>query len=430
MANILIQNVLLDGKRCDIAIEGSHIRSVTPALGAAQELGNEFVKGCETIDGSRMAAFPSLTNMHTHAAMSLFRGYGDDLPLEQWLNEKIWPNEANLDPEIVYWGSRLACLEMIKSGTTCFNDMYFFPFETVRAAREMGIRATVGLTFFDQFDPRKAEQVKIDCRNFEKQIAQEQPSELISYAIAPHAVYTVSGASLNWAADFAREHGFPYHIHAAESPTECRNAKNDFGATPIRYLESLNVLGENTIVAHGLWLDDDEIHMLGQHRCTVVHNPNSNLKLASGHAFRYNELRDAGANVCLGTDGCSSSNNLDIIEAMKVMSLLQKGWRLDPTALPAQEVLQVASHNGFSALGINAGEIAPGQLADLMLVDLDNIAFVPDNNTVSNLVYAAHGDCVDTVICNGRMVMRHRHIEGEQEIIENARRIVKKLITH
>ena len=176
--------------------------------------------------------------------------------------------------------------------------------------------------------------------------------------------------------------------------------------------------------------DDEEVRMLGEHRCTVVHNPNSNLKLASGHAFRYNELRDAGANVCLGTDGCSSSNNLDIIEAMKVMSLLQKGWRLDPTALPAKEVLQVASHNGFAALGIDAGEIAPGRLADLMLVDLDNIAFVPDNNTTSNLVYASHGDCVDTVICNGRVVMRHRHVDGEQEIIDNARRVVHKLITH
>jgi 5-methylthioadenosine/S-adenosylhomocysteine deaminase len=426
MANIAIQNVLVDGERRDIVICGNRIESVTPA-GKNTE---KTLDGCDIIDGSRLAAFPSLTNMHTHAAMSLFRGYGDDLPLEQWLQEKIWPNEQNLDAEIVYWGSRLACLEMIKSGTTCFNDMYFYQFETARAARKMGIRATVALTFFDQFDPRKAEQVKIDCRNFEKDIAREPSSDLIGYAIAPHAVYTVSGASLNWAADFAREHGFPCHIHAAESPTECNNSAKDFGATPVRYLESLGVLAENTIVAHGVWLDDEEVRMLGEHRCTVVHNPNSNLKLASGHAFRYNELRDAGANVCLGTDGCSSSNNLDIIEAMKVMSLLQKGWRLDPTALPTKEVLQVASRNGFAALGIDAGEIAPRRLADIMLVDLDNIAFVPDNNTTSNLVYASHGDCVDTVICNGRVVMRHRHVDGEQEIIDNARRVVHKLITH
>lgn len=424
-SSILIQNVLLDGARKDVLIEGNIIKSISEPTRV-----KPLILNGEYIDGSNFALFPSLANMHTHSAMSLFRGYGDDLPLEQWLQEKIWPNEANLTPEIVYWGSKLACLEMIKSGTTCFNDMYFFPFETASVAREMGIRATVSLTFFDQFDTALAKKVRDDWQYFLLRKEQQSQNDLIRYAIAPHAVYTVSGETLKWAFAESEKHKIPFHIHAAESPTECDNARRDFGDTPVRYLSKLGCLAENTIVAHGVWLDDDEVAMLGERRCSVVHNPNSNLKLASGHAFRYEELRTAGANVCLGTDGCSSSNNLDMIEASKVMSLLQKGWRLDPLSLPAAEVLKVASRNGFKAMGVEAGEIAEGKLADMILVDLDNLAFVPNNDTTSNLVYAAHGDCVDTVICNGRIVMQNRYVPGEEKIITEARRIVKRLITH
>ncbi|MCQ2277969.1 MAG: amidohydrolase [Bacteroidales bacterium] len=421
MNRLIIRNVLLDEQQADIIIEGNSILSIAPHSSAPFD--------GEEIDATGLAAFPSFCNTHAHSAMSLFRGYGDDMPLERWLQEKIWPNEANLDAEIVYWGSRLACLEMIKSGTTCFNDMYFFAEETARACEEMGMRATLSLTFFDHFDSQKAEQVKRDLDSYAARVAALPESELVRWAVAPHAVYTVSGPTLQYAAEFAREHNMLYHIHASESKTECANSLRDFGATPVRHLNNLGVLSDKTIIAHGVWLDDEEIRMLGDHGCSVVHNPNSNLKLASGHAFRYNELRDAGANVALGTDGCSSSNNLDMIEATKVMTMLQKGWRLDPVAMPASEALAVATRGGFRALGINAGALQPGMLADLILVDLDNIAFIPNNNTLSNLVYAAHGDCVDTVICNGRPIMRHRIVEGEEEIKSNARRIVKRLIT-
>lgn len=422
---ILIREALLNEKKVDILIQDNKISSITPS--------EEFFRlpeGCEIIlcEG-RKAVFPSFCNTHTHSAMSLFRGYGDDMPLEQWLSQKIWPNEANLNPEIVYWGSRLAILEMIKSGTTCFNDMYFFPDETARAAQEMGIRATLSHTFFDHFDPSKAEQVKKDLNSYAEHIATLPSNDLIQWAVAPHAVYTVSGGTLKWSKDFATEHNMLYHIHAAESTTECKNAQRDLGATPVRFLYEQGILDSNTIIAHGVWLCMDEILMLGDNRCTVVHNPNSNLKLASGHAFKYNELKAAGANIALGTDGCSSSNNLDMIEATKTMSLLQKGWRLDPVALPASEALQTATEGGFKALNINAGSIEEGKLADLILVDLNNIAFVPNSNTLSNLIYAAHGDCVDTVICNGKIVMQNRKVPGEEEIIEQARRAVKQLIT-
>ena len=428
MSSIYIRKALIgtlnDNKQYDIQIEGNRISLIKPSDDNTPIPDKGYL-----IDGSGKALFPTFCNTHTHAAMSLFRGYGDDMPLEQWLTQKIWPNEANLDDEIVYWGSKLAMLEMIKSGTTCFNDMYFFSDATARAAEEMGVRACLNFTFFDHFNDDSAQQVRRAMENFACKVSERRHSDLVQWGIAPHAVYTVSGPTLRWAKDFAREHGMRYHIHAAETPTEVTNAQRDLGYSPISYLNRLGVLDSDTILAHSLWLDNEEIRMVGEQHCTVVHNPNSNLKLASGHVFKYNELRDAGANVTLGTDGCSSSNNLDMIEATKTMSLLQKGWRQDPTALPASEALQVATANGFKALGLNAGSIEVGLLADIMLVDLDNIAFVPNNNSLSNLIYAAHGDCVDTVICNGQILMVHRYVDGEYDIIKNARRVVKKLIT-
>lgn len=420
---ILIKNVLLDEQRVDILTDGSLIAKIAAANSV------EAQPDMQLIDGSKLAAFAPLVNMHTHSAMSLFRGYGDDLPLEQWLNEKIWPNEAHLNPEIVYWGSKLACLEMIKSGTAVFNDMYFYYEETARAVEETGMRAMLSITGFDHFENGLAQKMKADFSAFADMAARWPGNSKVQWALAPHAVYTVSGDTLRWIGQLAQEAGMKVHIHASETQTECANSLKQFGHTPIRWLAQQQLLQSNLIVAHGLWLDDEEVALLGGCGATVVHNPNSNLKLGSGHAFRYRELVEAGANVTLGTDGCSSSNNLDMIEAMKVMSLLQKGWRHEPTAMPAQESLKVASANGYKALGLDGGVIAEGKLADLMLVDLDNIAMVPCNNALSNLAYAAHGDAVDTMICDGKVVMLHRHVEGEEETIREARKAAKKLIT-
>lgn len=441
--SILISNVLVDNQRCDIAIEGSHIASMraahhgglpAPALqeGAPAQAGAAG-RSLQVIDGTALAAFPGLVNGHTHAAMSLFRGFGDDLPLETWLRDKIWPNERHLDDDIVYWGSRLACLEMIKSGTTCFNDMYFLQEQTARAAADSGMRAVLSLTGMDFFDPAQAEALKQRCRDWEKALTPDSLSaanqeSMLRYAVAPHAIYTVSGTTLQWLKAFANEHRLLLHIHLAETQTEVNNCLRQNGKRPVAYLQELGLLSPHTIVAHGLWLDDDDVKMLGDSGASVVHNPNSNLKLASGCQFRYNELRDAGANVALGTDGCSSSNNLDLIEATKTMSLLQKGWRRDPVAMPAREALRIATRGGAQALNINGGELKEGRVADLFLVNLDNLAFVPDNDTVSNLIYAAHGDCVDTTIINGRIVMRHRQVPDEQRIIQEARRAARRLI--
>ena len=418
--SILIKNVLLNDQRTDILIEENKITSISNNI---QTEGIEII-----IDGSNKAAFPGLVNGHTHAAMTFFRGYGDDLPLEEWLNTKIWPNERNLTDEIVYWGTKLACLEMIKTGTTTFNDMYFRFKESARATDEMGIRGVFPQLMFDGLDPVQAKKVqsRISAKDFEGNY-----SSRIMFSIAPHAIYTVSGGSYKWAMDFAKEHNIVVHTHLAETQTEHQNAVKNFGMSPVRYLNSLGVLRPNLVIAHCLWLDDDEIKMLADNDVKVIHNPNSNLKLASGHRFLYNEMNDKGICIGLGTDGCSSSNNLDMIEAMKMMSLLQKGWRLDPTALPAEETIKVATENGARALNINTGKIEVGKLADIFLVNINTPAFTPfNNNTASNLVYAANGNNVDTVICDGKVIMENRKVSGEEEILEKANEMVEKLIKH
>lgn len=415
---MLISNVLLCGQQKDILIEGNHIQEIRPSLCAEPPC---------------FAAFPGFVNCHTHAAMTLLRGYGDDMPLESWLKDKIWPAEAHLDDDAVYWGSRLACLEMIKSGTTCFNDMYFFHDATARAAQDSGMRAVLSLTGMDFFDPEKAASLKQSCLEWEKAITPERQSAthsegMLRLAIAPHAIYTVSAATLLWMKAFADEHGLLFHIHLAETQAEVANCVKANGTTPVRYLHRLGLLSPATIVAHGLWLEPDEIALLGESNTKVVHNPNSNLKLASGYRFRYNELRDAGATVALGTDGASSSNNLDMLEATKTMSLLQKGWRGDPVAMPASEALRVATENGAATLNLNAGTLSPGGLADIVLVDLNNPAFVPCHNAASNLAYSAHADAIDTVVIDGKIVMQHRKVKDEALIVKEARRCAKKLM--
>lgn len=419
MDTIFIENVLLNDVTTNILITNKRIAGIGDNL--------PVPANAIRIDGSGKAAFPTFANMHTHAAMNLFRGYANDLPLMTWLNDWIWPKEKNLDDDIIYWGTRLACTEMIKSGTTAFSDMYFFIPSAARAAAEMGLRCTLGITAFGDAE-------NISEASIEEVFAAIEPyNELVKIAVSPHAVYTVSEKGLQHCAEMAKRYGLLYHIHMSETQNEVDNCLKQYGCRPYELLERIGVLDlteGHFSGAHSLYVDDNEIAIMGRHHITATHNPCSNLKLGSGHFFRYTELRGAGVNVTLGTDGCSSSNNLDMIEAAKFMSYLQKGVRQDPTVLPAPELLQVASQNGFHALGIDAGAIEAGRCADLMLVNLDNLAFVPNNDTLANLFYAAHGDAVDTVICNGNILMQNRHIDNEAETLVEARRATKKLLNN
>ena len=414
---ILIKNVQLDMKPVDIYIDGNLISQIGQNLS---------VDDAEIIDGTNKAIIPGMINGHTHAAMTLFRGFADDMKLMPWLEQKIWPNEAKLNRDDIYWGTKLACLEMIKSGTTTFMDMYFKYRGIADAVEEMGIRGYLSSVCFDNFDPALSDKCKKEAEKL-LTVSQEYGSRL-KLVIGPHAIYTVSGDLLQWIHRFTRDNRLLIHLHLAETEEEVKNSIRDFGFSPVRYLYKLGVLSPNLVIAHGLYVDDDEIKMLADHGVKVVHNPASNMKLASGYRFRFAEMKKAGIKVGLGTDGCSSSNNLDMIEVMKMTSLLGKAWRKDPEVLTAQEMLDAATSVGADILGLNAGRIEVGRLADLSLIDLKTPAFTPNFNFVSNLVYSANGSCVDTVICNGKVLMRNKHVPGEEGILEKAAQCAYNLI--
>jgi 5-methylthioadenosine/S-adenosylhomocysteine deaminase len=305
---------------------------------------------------------------------------------------------------------------MIKSGTTAFLDMYYKLPATAQAVEEMGIRGVLSCACFDRFDPELAEKSKQEVRRLFA--AMDAYGPRIKFALGPHAIYTVSGALLQWIDAFSAERGIMIQTHLSETEEEVGNAVKQFGCTPVRYLHKLGVLSPRLCIAHGLYVDDEEIRMLADAGVKVAHNPASNMKLGSGTTFKFVEMRKAGITVGIGTDGCSSSNNLDMIEAMKLASLLGKAWRRDPQALTAAEMLYAATAQGAEILGLKAGCIEAGYLADLCLIDLNMPAFTPNHNFVSNLVYAANGSCVDTVICDGKILMQNKKVRGEEEILK------------
>ena len=415
MGTLLLKSVRLDGRTTDILIDGNRIARIAPDIDQAVD---------RVIDASGKAVIPGLINMHTHSAMTLMRSCYEDVPLKEWL-DRVWAVEARLDEEAIYWGSKLAFLEMIRTGTTCCFDMYWMTPVIARAAEDMGIRAFITYHFLDNFDHEKAELQFQECEEVYRQ-SRDWP-ERVQLAIAVHADYTTSEATMLRAGLFAREHGLVFSAHLAETLSETQEDLFRLNLTPAQHFNRLGLLGPRTVLAHALWLDEHDVEILGRNHTTVVHNINSNLKLASGYQFKYQELRDAGANICIGTDGAASSNNLDIRESLKTMALLQKAWREDPSAMPLGELMDLATVNGARALGIDAGVVAEGALADLVLVDLQSEAFVPDINFIGNLILSANSSCFDTVIIDGRVVMEGRKVPGQAEIIREADRIARKL---
>jgi 5-methylthioadenosine/S-adenosylhomocysteine deaminase len=289
----------------------------------------------------------------------------------------------------------------------------------------MGIRGWHSCVALNLKDESRSQGIKEEIQAaYERSLNWGERNKL---SVGVHAPYTVSDSLIQWCSNFAREKGLTVHIHMSETEQENIDSQNLNGCSPFEHLDNLGALGPHIIAAHCVWLSANDIDIMARHGVTAVHNINSNLKLASGSRFLYNELRDKGVRVCLGTDGCGSSNNLDMREAMKTAALLQKGWRRDPAAFKLDELLQVATANGAKALGLNAGEIAVGKIADLILVDVDNYAFVPQLDLLSNFVYSANSSCIDTVICNGETVMENRIVHGEREILENVKRVCKNL---
>ena len=425
MNDILLKNALLDDKRVNIYVNDGMISSITPSV-PGEPLTVDATT--EVVDCSTKAVLPSFINMHTHAAMSMMRGVGEDISFHEWL-ARIWRIESGLTPEYVYYATKLACLEMIKTGTATFNDQYWFMPQARLAAVEMGIRPVLSYVLCDRMDPEQSRiQIRECIRHYEDSLLWPEKTQ---FAISVHAVYSVCEDTIVWAARFASEHGLKLHIHLSETQKEvndCKAAHN--GMSPVEYLESLGFLSQDVIAAHALWLSEKDVEILGRRRVNCVHNINSNLKLTSGYRFKYNELRDAGANVCIGTDGCGSSNNLDMLEAMKTAAIVQKAWRGDPTAMPLDELFAAGTSNGAKALGINTGVVKVGNKADLMLVDIDNWHFVSNAPTLANFVYSAHSDCIDSLMCDGRWIMRNRIVKGEREILADARKVLAQFINN
>ena len=416
--SLWLRDVRLEGEAVEIFIENGKIVALGPDL--------EIEGASDIIDGRGMAVVPGLYNGHSHAAMSLFRGFADDMELHSWLTEKIWPLEARLDEELVYHGARLAGLEMIRSGTVFFNDMYWHVRGTIRAAKELGLRAAVNAVMIDLNDPRRLrEQIEANQRLCEER---EEFGPLIELLVGPHAIYTVSRAGFEWVRDFAAEHNLKIHLHLSETLKEVEDCLRENGRRPVGYLAELGLLGENLVVAHAVWVDPHEIKLLAEHRVSVIHNPVSNMKLAVGGIFPYSRLAAAGVRIGLGTDGSASNNNLDMFENLKFAALLQKFADDDPTVLSAAEAWRMATSVGAEIFGLAGGEIAVGRPADLLLIDTSRPELNPGHNLVSDLVYAASGAVVDTTIVAGRVLMRHREIPGEAEIIAESRAAARRLL--
>lgn len=419
MGRILLKNIEHKGVAKDILIVGNHIVKVSPA-------GTGMVEDHETevVDCTGKAVVPGFVNMHTHAGMTMMRGVGEDIDFHEWI-DKIWEVEEKLTEEFVYHSTKIACLEMIKSGTTTFNDQYWYMPMAYKAASEMGLRSLLSYVVLDRNDPQEAERQKLQCQQMYE--VSKSWGSTGNFCISIHAVYSVTEEMILWATAFARERGLRIHVHLCETLKEVEDCRAQHGGmSPVEYLDSLGVLGPDVIAAHTLWLSDKDVEILGRRGVNCVHNVNSNLKLASGYRFLYNELRDAGANVCLGTDGCASSNNLDMLETMKTSAMIQKAWRNDPTVMPIAEIMAMATENAGKALGMNLGKVEEGALADLLIVDTQNYSFLSKCPFEANLIYSAHSDRVDSVICDGKFVMRDRVVPGEAEIVSEARKVLNK----
>jgi 5-methylthioadenosine/S-adenosylhomocysteine deaminase len=388
-----------------IAIDGASIVAVGPAPDIAARFG-----ATEQINAAGSVVIPGLINTHTHAPMVLYRGLADDLPLQEWLTQYIFPAEAKtVSREMVRVGTRLAALEMIQSGTTAYADMYYFEEEIARATKAAGLRGVLGQTLID-FPVADALTTPAAFARAEAFLKEFQKDDLIVPAVAPHAPYTVSADNLRAARALATKYGMPVIIHVSETRVEVENSqKAHKGLSPVAYLDSLGFFGPRTLMAHGVWASPADIAILRSRQVAVSHNPESNMKLASGIAPVPAYLA-AGVTVGLGTDGAASNNDLDMFEAMRTAALLHKVSTGDPLAVPASTALEMATINGARALGLDRqiGSIEAGKRADIAIVSMASARQTPLYDPISHLVYATSGSDVRTVIVNGRVLMRDR----------------------
>lgn len=410
----------------DVEIVGTRGRkSVYIEDGRIVEVGAPSVEADRVIKGDYILS-PAFYNTHTHAAMTLLRGYGDDMDLQSWLTEKIWPREAKLKPEDIYWGTRLAAIEMIRSGVVGFADMYFYVNEVARAVSDQGVRALISEGFIDLFDEERRES---EIKKVEEGLRalEGYPPERVRPSLGPHAVYTVSREGFEYIRDKAEETGYPIHIHLLETRVELEDFLKEHGVSPVRYLEELGILRAGTIAAHSVHLTDEEIEVYSKLGVYPSHCPTSNMKLSVRGIMPAQRMVDRGVKVTLGTDGAASNNSLNMLQEMKFAALLAKGFS-SPTNLPADLVFRMATEWGAAALGFRAGRVEEGYDADLLLFRRHHVSFTPGFNRISDIVYSAGPSALDTVICLGEVLMEGGVIPSEEEVIERTREVARDLI--
>jgi 5-methylthioadenosine/S-adenosylhomocysteine deaminase len=411
-------------KGYDILVENGKIKEVRKSISAKDY-------EIEIVDCSKKIALPGLINCHTHSPMILLRGYKDDQLLEDWLKD-IWQVEAKLKPKHVEIATLFACIEMIKSGTTCFVDMYFHMNSMLQAVKQAGIRAFLGYGMIDMYDwkvnEEKREKEITETLRWIKKVSEENNS-LIRATIAPHAIYTCSQELLEKSNEIAKQYKLFKTIHLAETRKEVHDCWKNYGKRPVEWLDAIGFLDNQTIAFHASWLTKSEINTLAKKGVKVVHCPSSNLKLATGGSFPFREFLEAKATICLGTDGAASNNSLNMFSEMKFAALLQKWFRWNAKEMLAQQALDLATINSANALELNTGSIEVGKEADLILLDAKHYSLQPSTNVVSNLVYSASSEAVSDVIIAGKIVMRDRKIVtiDEEKVQEKFEKTIESL---
>jgi len=411
-----------------------------------QNVGNEIIRGDIYIEDNKIVevgkvnveadfvirnrlVIPGLINMHTHLPMTLLRGYGDDLPLEEWLTTRIWPIEAKLKAEHIAIGTKLAFMEMVRSGTTCCNDMYFFEDVIANEAKKFGIRCYAGFSLIDFDTPEmKSERLPSECENFVKKWKND---ELVEPVVAPHSTYACSPETLQKAREIAEKHDCFIHIHCSETRHEVYDVLNRYGKRPLQQIKDNGLLTEKTMLAHCGWITKEEVKEIALSNACVVHNPVSNMKLATGGYTPLPELMEANAVVTLGTDGAASNNKLDMFETMKFAALIHKHHRWDASIVKAQEVLDMATVNSAGFLELNAGCIEEGRLADIVCIDYKAANLVPLHNVISHLVYAMDAHNVSDVIINGKLILHEKKFLNidEEKVYEEAEKAKEDLLS-
>ena len=410
----LLKNVSLHGKKVDVLIEGNRFKKISESITEEAD---------KTINCDGKAIEPAFYNCHTHISMTILKGLGDDKELHNWLIQDIWPREAKMIPQDIYYASKFAILEMIKGGTVFCNDMYQYGEETMKAIDEMGIRGVVSKPEIDIPTPNLLEKKKQIVQAFAdyKNINEKR----IIKGVSCHSVYTVSAEFLQFYSDIAKKYNMPIHIHACETKFEVERCLKKHGCTPIEYLEKFDLLTDKTILAHCVHLSDNDIQIIKKHNTKIAHCPVSNFKLKSG-LMAFQKLHDEGVLVTLGTDGSASNNSLGMLEEMKVCALNAKTQANSSKAGNVNDIYKAATINGAKAFGIDAGVIEERKIADFVLYDLNHYLLLPNYNLISNIVYSGQNDCITDVFCDGKQLMCNRKVENEEKIIEDFKKLAEK----